>query len=803
MSRLPDYLKFSTNGAPLADSVVISGDVRITVITPRLIRLEQGAWTDSASMTVLSRSFCPCKLEVKRDRDAVTVETPYLQIVYREGERLASGLTIRSKQAPGFFWRYGQKPLHNLGGTVSTLDRVNGACELEDGVCSLDGFSFIEDGGTPLFDEDGWLIPREKTEDTYFFGYGHDYTACVQDFYRLTGKPKMLPAFVFGNWWSRYHAYSDREYLELMDRFQEEDVPLSVGIVDMDWHLTRGDDWKSHHDGWTGYTWNKALFPDYKAFIQALHDRGLKTALNLHPAKGIQSFESQYAAMADRMGINPETGETVPCDYLNPGFLAAYFDILHHPYEADGIDFWWMDWQQGCDYAKVMGERYQPNGLECVKPLWVLNHMHYLSAQREGKRGLIFSRFSGFGSQRYPIGFSGDTVISWESLDFQPYFTATASNIGYGWWSHDIGGHMDGVRDDEMTTRWIQLGVFSPVFRLHSTDSVFLGREPWRYNLRARAVMERYMRLRHRMFPYLYSMCRRDCQELIPLIRPMYHLYPENPEAYRVKNQYFFGSELMVAPITKKSDESDLAGVDAWFPEGKWIDAFNGYVYKGGQMIRLFRPLEEMPVFLKAGAIVPMQSHIPGSRRLGRAEQMEVYVAPGANGFFRLYEDDGETLDYLEGTWCETPMEFSWSEQEAVFRILPAEGAAELIPAERRWTVHFRGFRKNCRILGGESSYDPQTNTYTVTGLRSGSAVELVIRNPDGLLHDNSDSDAIFVDVLTRAQCSLREKNTMLQIFQGVKDAFDRGQDVRPHNAQTGSQPSLGGKVWELLKQIY
>lgn len=807
MSRLPDYLQFKTDGAALADSIVVSGNIRITVITPRLIRLEQGQWTDLASMTVLSRNFCPCTMDVKRENGLLTVETEYLRICCREGMSLSLGLTITGKTNPGFFWRYGQKPLHNLGGTVSTLDRVNGACELEDGVCALDGFSFFEDGATPLFDEEGWLIPREKTEDTYFFGYGHDYTACVQDYYRLTGKPQMLPAFVLGNWWSRYHAYSDEEYLTLMDRFQKEDVPLSVGIVDMDWHLTRGEDWKPWHNGWTGYTWNEDLFPDYRAFIRALHERGLKTALNLHPAMGVQSFEKQYPAMAERMGISAETGKTVPCDYLNPEYLKAYFDILHHPYEKDGVDFWWMDWQQGCDYAQVMGEDYKPSGLECVKPLWILNHMHYLSSVREGKRGLIFSRFSGFGSQRYPIGFSGDTLISWESLDFQPYFTVTASNIGYGWWSHDIGGHMDGIRDDEMTTRWIQFGVFSPIFRLHSTDNIFLGREPWRFNFRARTVMERFMRLRHRLFPYLYTMCRRDSQELLPLMRPMYHLYPEAPEAYKIKNQYFFGSELMVSPITSKSDESDLASAAVWFPEGLWIDAFTGYVYKGAQTVRVFRSLETMPLFMKAGAIIPMQAHVPESRKLGGAMQMEVYVAPGADGAFRMYEDDGESLDYLKGAWCETPMELQWNEQEAIFHILPPEGDIGQIPASRCWKIHFRGFRKGCTISGcvSELVYDPQTNTYTatVTEVAAEKGLQLTIRNPEGLIHDNSDCEDIMVDVLTRAQCALRDKNAMREIFEGVRDAMAKGLDVRPHDTKMDALPSLGGKVWELLKQIY
>lgn len=124
--------------------------------------------------------------------------------------------------------------------------------------------------------------------------------------------------------------------------------------------------------------------------------------------------------------------------------------------------------------------------IEGLDPLWMLNHFHYLDSGRDGKRPMTFSRYAGPGSHRYPVGFSGDTHITWDSLDFQPYFTNTASNIGYGWWSHDIGGHMMGYRDEELEVRWYQYGVFSPINRLHSSNSRFSGKEPWKFSMEAR-----------------------------------------------------------------------------------------------------------------------------------------------------------------------------------------------------------------------------------------------------------------------------------------------------------------------------
>ncbi len=803
---LPDHLRMHVSAAPCADSVVICGDVRITVITPELIRMEQGAWTDEATQVVLCRHFASCQPEVTRKDGTTVIATGKLSIIYEEGKSLEDGLVIRRESAPAFLWRFGQKPLQNLGGTTSTLDEQDGACPIEDGICAVDGFAFIDDSASALMTKDGWFAPRTPCTDVYFFGYGHDYTAAVQDYYRLTGVPEMLPAYALGNWWSRYHAYSDEEYLTLMDRFLHKDVPLSVGIVDMDWHLVKKEDCEGHR-GWTGYTWNKKLFPDYKAFIKGLHDRGLRTALNLHPAQGVRPYETQYEDMARAMGIDPTEKKTIPFNCLDPKFLKAYFEILHYPYEKDGIDFWWMDWQQGTDYAKVIGEGFKPTGLESITPLWMLNHMHYMASKREGKRGLIFSRYSGYGSQRYPLGFSGDTFITWDSLRFQPYFTVTASNIGYGWWSHDIGGHMNGYRDDELTVRWIQFGVFSPIFRLHSTSNIFLGREPWNYNKRAELIISDFMRLRHQLFPYLYTMAHRNYEDLLPLMRPMYHVHPEASEAYQVPNEYWFGSEMIAAPITDPAGKSELGRAEVWLPEGKWIDAFTGFVYKGNQKLGVYRPLEQMPLFMKAGGIVPLQAHVPHSRKLGRADAMEAWIAAGADGSFTLYEDDGETLAYQQGVCCKTPLSLRWQETEADFTIGAACGDASLIPGIRQWTLHFRGFRKGCTFtMNGKALpavYDMDANSYAVSLGTVESAVGAVVHvvNEDGLLHDNSDREDRIVDALTRAQLHLIEKNTFYECMHRFADYRALGVTPRPNLIESSINSAIAGYMCEMMNQ--
>jgi alpha-glucosidase (family GH31 glycosyl hydrolase) len=219
------------------------------------------------------------------------------------------------------------------------------------------------------------------------------------------------------------------------------------------------------------------------------------------------------------------------------------------------------------------------------------------STRRDGrKRPITFSRYAGPGSHRYPVGFSGDTVTSWESLDFQPYFTATAANIGYGWWSHDIGGHMFGTRDDEMVARWFQLGTFSPINRLHSTASPFQGKEPWMFGAEARAVMTEALRLRHRLVPYLYTMNEVAHRTGTPLVRPLYHADPRPETVFSSLNTFLFGSDLLVAPATTPRDRRTLrAATTAWLPEGTWVDFFDGTPYSGGRFVTLHRTLEQVP----------------------------------------------------------------------------------------------------------------------------------------------------------------------------------------------------------------
>lgn len=740
------------------DAAIIQGEkYRFTVLTEEMIRLEyceDGQFEDRATQCVIDRKFKVPEYQVIENEESLEIITDKIHLVYNKQKFTDYGLSVQVRGNISVYhsiWHFGEEAT-DLRGTARTLDEADGAIELEHGIISRFGYGILDDSRSLVITEDGWVEPRkEDCIDIYFLGYGHEYEHCLKDYYHLTGKTPLLPRYALGNWWSRFYRYNDQEYKALMTRFEKEEIPFSVSVIDMDWHLVDID--PKYGSGWTGYTWNKELFPDPKEFMTWLHDHGLKVTLNVHPAGGVQAHEEKYKEMAEAMGRDWEKEEPVNFDVTDQKFLKAYFEYLHHPNEEEGVDFWWLDWQQG-GLSKIPG----------LDPLWMLNHYHYLDSGRRGKRRLTFSRYAGMGSHRYPVGFSGDTIISWESLAFQPYFTANASNVGYGWWSHDIGGHMKGYRDEELSTRWIQFGVFSPIMRLHSSNSAFTGKEPWNYNAVSENIMKRYLKLRHEMIPYLYTMNYHASHDGQPLIRPMYYLEPEQPEAYEVPNEYYFGTELVVCPITEPTDKAaGTACVKAWIPEGKWYDIFSGLKYDGGRMLELYRSLEDIPVLAKEGAIIPLTDLTEYTNSVENPKELAVKIVPGKKNAFILMEDTGDTFEDKEENWAQTKLEWI---NENEFIIHPANGNLDVIPKRRTWKMEFYGIADvdNLEVtVGGkaietERIYDEKRHICQVNIPETEVTEQITISFSKGyLLMENNKPAEIFA-LLYQAKIEYEEK---------------------------------------------
>ncbi|EHY58216.1 hypothetical protein HRR83_004925 [Exophiala dermatitidis] len=624
---------------PLArPEVIVQGPhYRFTLLTDRLLRYEwayDGKFEDRASTFAINRDFPVPKFQTIDHPDELEIITDHFHLSYDKKRFNPSGLLCSFSAKVtlwGAQWRYGEENdrRENLGGTARTLDECDGRCDMGTGVLSRFGYADVDDSKSMLFDGKGFVAGRLPGDriDGYLFCHGHDYKGAIKDFYALSGKQPILPRWALGNWWSRYYKYHQDEYIKLMDEFRKKEVPLSVAVVDMDWHLV--DDERVPHAGWTGYTWDDKLFPDPETFGRELHRRHLKITLNDHPHAGIHHHEDAYEEMARFLGHDTSKRNPILFDPTSPKFMEAYLTILHRNIEKIA-DFWWVDWQQGT-HTKVPG----------IDPLWLLNHFHFLDSAHDGKRPLIFSRYAGPGSHRYPVGFSGDTVTTWASLAFQPEFTATASNIGYGWWSHDIGGHYGGARDDELVTRWVQFGVFSPIMRLHSSNSRWSSKEPWLYRKENETIIEKFMRLRHRLIPYLHTCNVLGSIEDEPLIQPMYWHFPKREEAYQVPNQYFFGSELVVAPIvTPKDKRTNLGRVKVWLPpSGRHVDIFTGTVYDGDRELNMYRALDQIPVLAGEGSIIPLDANPVPENGGPNPKHFEVLVVVGRDGKFNVIED--------------------------------------------------------------------------------------------------------------------------------------------------------------------
>ena len=698
-------------------NIVYWEEYRVTVLGKRLFRLERserGVFRDSATQAIWYRDMPQQAYSIAKSAAMAIIDTGDCRLILHHDRRqVCVEINGKSVRLDNF---------GNLLGTYRTLDCCDGdlhykhwmdedkpyRIELGKGVCSKTGVAVIDDSASLTLGEDG-QVKNERADgsDEYIFAFGDDYRGAVCALYALTGYTPLVPRFALGNWWSRYHVYTDKEYLRVLSAFEEREVPLSVATVDMDWHWSNDEALKNMVTeqgkdspeylgtknwglGWTGYSWNTDLFPNYREFLKKIKEKGLKITLNLHPSDGIRFWEDQYEEMAKAMGMvetredgtEYTTGHLIPFDFSYSHFINAYFEVLHRPYEEDGVDFWWMDWQQA-DIA------WHDTEEKTYDPLWALNHYHYLDNVDGHMTPLLLSRYAGIGSHRYPLGFSGDTYVTWKTLAYLPYFTATASNVGYTWWSHDIGGHHMGEKNDELYLRHLQYGVFSPINRLHCACFDTMTKEPWLYGNGAGDTAMEFLRFRHALIPYLYTASYHTSECGKALIEPLYYAWKE-PQAYTHKEEYLFGSELLVAPVTSKGYPDGFARVRAWLPEGKWTDIFTGDEYEigvGGKELTLLRDKDSIPVLIKEGGILPL------SKDKGNAydnpERLEVWAYTG-NGEYTLYEDGKEQG---KNGILFTKFTAEYTENEGVCTqslTISARGDAGIIPQNRVISVRFK-----------------------------------------------------------------------------------------------------------------
>lgn len=463
----------------------------------------------------------------------------------------------------------GESPIgsdsNNLGGWYRDLDGRADSVELFEGLLDRDGWYLLDDSGTAIRTDDGWVEARDRDDayqDGYLFGYGHDYKRGLRDLQRLTGPAPLLPRWAFGNWFSRYYPYSTDDYREdLIPKFREERVPLDVLVVDTDWKAPKIPGVKGAGASWSGWNWDTDLVPDPEAFMRWTDEQGLHVSMNVHPS--IYHRDPKFER-ADELGgglpegrcVGPETVTCSVWDWADPDHVESYF-FLHDEFDEDGQDLWWFDWLADSSRVGTAG---------LTSDSWI-NALYANRRRDRGGRGFAFSRIGAtlrtdglnspgpWAEHRYTLHFTGDTHPTWEMLDFQTYFTVREGNVGLPYVSHDIGSHTGGGLSTELYVRWIQSGAFQPILRLHSIPG---GRRlPWEYQGTARETAAEFLRLRHALIPYLYTVAREAHDTGLPMTRGTYLEYPTADKAYSYDRQYLLGEDVLVAPVGEPAEDDD------------------------------------------------------------------------------------------------------------------------------------------------------------------------------------------------------------------------------------------------------
>jgi alpha-glucosidase (family GH31 glycosyl hydrolase) len=796
-------------------AIVKSGvNTRFTVLTPQTVRMEwdsTGAFNNYASFVVINRNL-PVPYFTKSVVDGwLVIKTQAIEIRYKEnsGRFGPSNLSIKylKEKQHEFTWLPGIVQKENLKGTTRTLDNMDGDSdvygkkhlELENGLLAKDGWYFLDDSKSFLFDKSDWPWvkerPKTNNQDWYFMGYGHDYKSALYDFTLIAGKVPLPPRYAFGYWWSRYWKYSDNELRNLVGNFNRYNLPLDVLVIDMDWHKNL------NKDGWTGWTFDDALFTDPGQFLKWTASEGLKVTMNLHPASGVDPAEPSYKTFATNMNFDTVGHKTIPYIGSDKKFMQNLFNVVLHPMEKQGVGFWWLDWQQWQNDKVITG----------LNNTWWINYMFFSDMERHSlDRPLLYHRWGGLGNHRYQTGFSGDTFITWKTLEYQPYFTNTASNVLYDYWSHDIGGHQvkhgESGLDPELYTRWVQYGALSPVFRTHSSKNPQLNKEPWNFKGDYFEALTNAIKLRYTLAPYIYTMARKTYDTGLALCRPLYDDYPESKEAYDFSREYQFGDNMLVAPIGAPMVNGSST-VKVWLPPGnEWYEWNTGTLLKGGQIASRQFSLLEYPIYIKSGSIIPMYINVKNLKQ--NPHQMIVGVFPGGNGSSaKIYEDAGDSKDYKQH-YTFTEIRSTIKNRTSKVTILPRTGSYAGMAATKDYQVKLYGSEMPVSVL---VNGNPIAYTTTPTAFNWGydgsqlcviiniPAVKCIARTDITVNYSKSD----YVDVndgllekmknLSSATVGLKYRNVNLLIPTAIGSAEEL-------NVALAYYP---GKFYELIKEFH
>ncbi len=675
-----DYSKAKSDNK----AMVVGRKYRFTIITERVIRLEYSptsTFVDIPSQLVYKRNLGLPEFTVRQDANFLEISTKYFILSYMKEQPFIGSkvdpmknlkITLnntmdKDKQRD---WYYGHPEVRNMNGNILGVD-VSINKNYMRGLYSLEGFASINDSNTKLLDRDGTLLDRPNGNiDIYIFMYGIDFNLALTDYFKMSGFPDIIPRYALGNWWCRNTDYDDTKIDDLLLKFDKKKIPISVLLLDKDWHYRNYDKYKNLK---TGFTFNKELFPKPEETVKKIHNRNIRVGLQINPTEGFHPFDMFYNKACEYLGIGDNS--IILYDPLDPKQIDVYFKIYLHTLESLGIDFFWNDYK----------------GEDNIIKLWSSNHYLYMDSCRNStKRGLILGRGVGYAPHRYPILYGGSTEIGWEELKREVFAYINASNAGISYLSFDVGGNHGGIEESELYIRHVELGCFSPILRFHEARGKYYKKEPWLWEAKTSNIVSDYLRLRHRLIPYIYTEIYKYSQVGIPLIQPFYYNYPWCYDDALYKNQYYFGSQLLVCPILTKKDLVMNRTIHRFYvPDGIWYDFFTGKKFPGGKKYVSFFREEDYPVFAHAGSIIPM-SNKSDRNNIGLPTDMEIQIFPGTSNMYTLYEDDGITALYKEGYFLKTSIDYNYLRSNYTVIIRSVEGKSGIAPERRNYKLVFR-----------------------------------------------------------------------------------------------------------------
>jgi hypothetical protein len=707
---------------------VRAGHLRVQVLSPTLLRLEYSAsdsFEDRPTFTAIDRSPARTFFRAVTTGGELRVETSAVTLHYRLGSGAVTDanttldLTVAGRRTsvhPAF----GTPDRSDaLGGWYRGLDYYAGQAgpvdqlTLHPGMLNRGGWYLLDDTATALRTGDDWLTARSPHDgayqDGYLFGYGHDFQRGLADLRTLTGPSLLPPEWAFGTWFSKYQAYSSTDYrTQVLPAFKQHNVPLDALVIDTDWKAP---------NSWAGWNWNSSLFPDPDAFLAELKKQGINATLNVHAA--ISGDDPRFAAAQAiaKDKLKPAASSFAPNPYRfdwGDADQAAAWNALHDTFEAQGVQQWWLDYC--CDDSTVSTPGVTADS-------WV-NELYKRDGDARGQRGFSLARIGAsfpaytvpggsgpWSEHRSTVHFTGDTRPDFATLAFAAKMTpAEGASIGESYVSHDIGSFAGKHLPDDLYLRWVQLGAFQPILRLHSDHG---DRLPWEYSDAVSGPAADFLRLRESLVPYLYTAARQSYDTGLPMARALYLKWPELNEAYQHDTQYLLGDDLLVAPVTTPGLSTTTK---VWFPPGTWTDFFTGATFRGPATRTVGATPDHMPVYVRAGGIVaqaPGTANVAGQPR----DRLTLTAYPHAGGATSVYQDSGDGLGYQSGQYQRIPVRYHEGRTSSL-TVGPVTGAYPGAPAARSYTVAFAGVSRPKNVTVGNRktnfSYDGAKHLLTV-----------------------------------------------------------------------------------------